>query len=97
MSKFLSLTFDFEGEKPPLPAIEESLNKALDWVRYAPNCWLLYTSRDEQVWAERMRKMVGEEASILVVKVDMEHRAGYMEKFIWEWIQKNMKRQEDKA
>ncbi len=94
MSKFLSLTFNFEGKDPPLPAIEESLNKARDWLKYAPNCWLLYTSNTEKIWADRMRLIVGEKASIFVVEINIRSKFGYMPKFVWEWIEKNIKKQE---
>jgi hypothetical protein len=41
---FLHLGIRNEGsDAPDRSAIETVLNKAKDWYRYAPNCWIIYT------------------------------------------------------
>jgi hypothetical protein len=88
-AKFLHLSFNFEGRPPRTKAIETELDKALDWIQYAPNCYLLYTLRDAQIWYSRLKKKVREDDSIFVVELNMENRQGWLPTEVWEWIQKD--------
>ena len=69
--------------------IEEALNKAKDWLRYAPNCWLIWTSVEPRVWADRLHKVLSNEYdAFLFVEVNLENRGGWLIDDAWKWINK---------
>jgi hypothetical protein len=88
--RFVHIGFNFEGGDPPVLEMEKTFNKAGDWIRYDAHCWILYTALDLNVWRDRIRKIPGmEEASFMLVEFDKS--AGWMEKWIWEWIEERSK------
>lgn len=94
MSAYLHLGVNSEGsEAPARNTIESVLDKAKDWFRYAPNCWIIYTSRDADWWSARLRKIPGMEAhtSFLVCEMSLnekEKRSGWLPRSAWDWINK---------
>jgi hypothetical protein len=70
--------------------IEEKLNKAKDWLRYAPNCWLLYTSISASEWGERLRSLpTMEGCRLLVCEVNLKNKGGWLPKSVWDWMNKD--------
>jgi hypothetical protein len=88
-ARFLLVSFNFEGREPPYAKIQESLNNAIDWVRYAPNCYLLYTTTDVPSWYSRLKEIVHADDSIFVVEINLTNRQGWLPKMVWEWIAKD--------
>ncbi len=88
MAEYLLVTFNFEGKPAPREALAKLFNKALDWVTYAPNCWILYTTTDKEIWFDRLKKIVNADASIFIIEFDRNNRTGYMPTRIWEWLNK---------
>jgi hypothetical protein len=91
---FLHLGVKFEDdEAPKRKAIEEVLNRAKDWLRYAPDCWLIYTTRDAKTWSTRLREIPGMEGhtSFLICEVSLfdSKASGWLAKSAWEWINKS--------
>ena len=45
------------GWKGPvkMKELEPVFNKALDWMRYAPNCWILWTTTPAEDWVGRLK------------------------------------------
>ncbi len=83
-----------DAEAPKREAIEAVLNKAKDWYRYAPNCWLIYTARSPAYWCEKLREISGMDghASFLVCELPIDKkdkRAGWLQVSVWEWINKS--------
>jgi len=91
---FLHLGVNFESrDAPGRKAIEEVLNKAKDWYRYAPNCWLIYTARSAKYWSEKISAIPGMEqnASFLICDVliyEKDKRDGWLSQSAWDWINK---------
>ncbi|HUA21735.1 MAG TPA: hypothetical protein VMB25_23480 [Bryobacteraceae bacterium] len=86
--------FDDDPEAPKRTAIEEVLNKAKDWFRYAPNCWLVYTARDATWWSDKLRSIPGMEDhnAFLVCQIlldERDKRAGWLKQSAWDWINKD--------
>jgi hypothetical protein len=84
--KFLHVTVSGEFDAKKLE--EAVFDKALDWVRYAPNCWILWTSRDPDDWFIMLRHNIQRMQSFFVVEINLENRRGWLPKWIWEWINK---------
>jgi hypothetical protein len=79
------------GSPPERDAIEDVLNKAKDWYRYSPNCWIIYTARDAQWWYERLSNIPGmkNDASFFIAEMRLSNRAGWATPGMWKWIEKN--------
>jgi hypothetical protein len=61
---------------------------ATDWLRYAPNCWIVYTDLSVDAWADKMKPHLGEKALLFVCKLDLSERQGLFHKWAWEWLDK---------
>jgi len=91
---FLHLGVRFEGsDAPDRKAIEKVLNKARDWVRYAPNCWLIYTGQDAKTWGERLRDIpeMKDSTAFLICETPVNEwgkRDGWLPDSVWEWIKR---------
>jgi hypothetical protein len=69
--------------------IQAKLDKAADWLRYSPECWLIYTSQPAKVWYERLTEISDiKERSLLVCEVNLSNRAGWIKQSVWDWIKK---------
>ena len=86
--RYFHVGFNFEGRDPPAKKIQEAFDKALDWVKYAPNCYILYTMKDEDIWYRRLREIVHEDDTIFVVELKIENRNGWLPKSVWAWLKK---------
>ena len=69
-------------------AIEKVFNLALDWYHFRNN-WIVYTTSDAKKWYSRLEPLVKDGGSVFVAKLDMSDYFGYMNKGLWEWINKN--------
>jgi hypothetical protein len=67
--------------------IESVLNRAIDWYRYDPKNWIVYTNSDAKTWYSRLQSLVEPEGYTLICKLDMSDRYGFMPKGTWEWIE----------
>jgi hypothetical protein len=74
--------------------VEERLNKAKDWLRYAPNSWLIYTSHNAVHWGNVLRSIdvVSANTTFLICEVNLENRSGWLNRSVWDWINKNRMR-----
>lgn len=84
---FLHLAINFEDEAtaPSRGAIQEALNKANDWFRSAPTCWLIYTSQRATLWYDKLLKIPGaDDQSFFVCQLDITNRSGWMRKSVWD-------------
>jgi hypothetical protein len=96
MTFFLHLGVHTDGDPdaPKTSAIERVLNKAKDWYRYAPNCWIIYTAQDAKWWSDKLRAIPGMEdhTAFLIGEILLsakEKRAGWLKESAWDWINKD--------
>lgn len=69
--------------------IELKLDKAADWLRYLPNCWLLYTAQPARVWYERLSDIeTAKGRNLFIIEVELSNRAGWIKTSAWDWINK---------
>ncbi|MCZ7358136.1 MAG: hypothetical protein O8C66_09470 [Candidatus Methanoperedens sp.] len=87
-AQFLHISFNFNSDIDQ-KALKKKFDKALDWIQYLPNCWIVKTSRGAQKWYERLKPLLGPKDHIFICKLDLSERQGWLPKWIWEWIQKN--------
>jgi hypothetical protein len=85
--RFLHIAFNWSGE-PKIDEVKPVFDKATDWVRYAPNCWIVWTSSDPATWYERLKPHVGPSDHMFICAVDLTVRNGWLPKTTWDWINK---------
>ena len=85
--QFLSVTFKWSGASK-VDELSPVFDKAIDWLRYAPNCWILWTSSSPQKWLERIKPHLGDGDHVFIVSVNIKERAGWLPKSTWEWLDK---------
>jgi len=86
MKRFLHVAFVFPFLSPKQQsAIEQVLGIDGDWLRYAPNCWIVYSGHAPMVWVERLQAIRGmEQASFFIT--EMGTYAGRLDQQVWDWI-----------
>ncbi len=84
--KFLHIAFNFRGPTK-VSELEPIFNVAVDWLRYAPNCWIVWTTSDAGKWFSRLKPKLGPDDTMLIIRVDPNERNGWLPKWIWEWLQ----------
>jgi hypothetical protein len=85
-NQFLHIAFKFADDDPKIAKLKPIFNKAIDWFRYAPNCWIVWTSNSAEKWYERLRPHITDEDNMFIVRMDMSERQGWLSKSIWEWM-----------
>lgn len=79
-------------EKRPIPEkeLEELFSTSLDWIRYAPNCWILWTLTDSQGWYPYLKRILKND-DFFICELKFANRQGWLPKRVWEWIDKERK------
>jgi hypothetical protein len=86
--QFLHIAFKFADRNPRIEQLKSQFDKAIDWYRYAPNCWIVWTSSTPEKWYERLKPYVRDDDYMLIVGLNIEERQGWMGEDFWEWIEK---------
>ena len=68
--------------------LEPVFNKAVDWLRYAPNCWIVWTTSSAQTWYERLKPHLKQGDYLFIGRLNVSERSGWLPKWIWEWLSK---------
>jgi hypothetical protein len=88
MPQFLHVTFLW-NERVKTDELKPTFDLALDWIRYAPNCWILRTNTDLNIWVERFKPFLGVGDKFIVIEItEINKSQGWMQKFVWDWINK---------
>ena len=87
MKKFLHVGFN--TTKPRVQEWKTLFNQATDWLRYAPNCWILYTGRSPQSWYELIKPQLQEGEDVFICELVITNRQGWLPKNAWDWVKKS--------
>ena len=87
MKRFLHVGFNFQG-KPLIDELKPTFDQAEDWLRYAPNCWILWTDQSPAVWNDRLRPFLRDDDNLFICGLDITRRQGWLPKSSWEWSRK---------
>jgi hypothetical protein len=90
-ARFVHIGFSFTGTEPPIKALGETFNNALDWVRYDHHCWILYTTTELDTWRDRIRNTPGvlPGDSFFLTEFQPGKHSGYMHEWVWTWLSKS--------
>lgn len=83
--RFFHIGFSFVIE-PDLEDLEDTFDKAIDWYRYAPNCWVVWTSSSPERWYSRLRKHLNEGDRLFICEINIGERSGWMPRKFWNFI-----------
>jgi hypothetical protein len=62
-------------------------DRASDWYRYAPNCWLVWTSGTVESWFNFLKPHINEQDYMLIVQIPFGSRfGGWLPKGAWAWF-----------
>ncbi len=93
--KYLHISFYFPPSLSEMEAqhrIQPIINTADDWLKYAPNCWIVWTSDTPEQWYQKLAAdpELRNKCSIFVLKVDLSpaNRAGQLQQWAWDWLAK---------
>lgn len=88
MRTFLHIGFNWVGA-PKIDELESVFNLAVDWVRYAPDCWIVWTSSSPQKWYARLKPHLEPGDNVFICELRIENRSGWLPKWVWKWINKD--------
>lgn len=89
MNKFYHISFQFDSGNHLTAELDPIFNKAKDWIRYAPNCWIIYTSQDPDKWYNSIKKAIDKEDNFMMLEVNPSTKTGWMPLDVWEWFDKD--------
>jgi len=80
MPKFLHIAFNFEGRSSSSrdDAIKKAMDTGIDWYKYAPNCWLIWTNRTPKKWYDILKPKIHADDSIFITEIEMSNSFGYL-------------------
>jgi len=91
MARTLILTIS--GPEIAFDEVEAKLDKAKDWLRYAPGSWLIHTNRSADIWYSRISDVVAAKGTlVLICEANLDERAGRLSPAAWKWM-KNIRNQ----
>jgi hypothetical protein len=85
MKHYLHVGFAFAG-KQKISELVPAFDKAEAWLRYAPNCWIIWTSESPQTWDTRLKALLGPKDIMLICPIDISVRSGWLVKEMWDWL-----------
>ena len=68
--------------------VEEKLNLAVDWYRYAQGAYIVYTTSSVDKWKARLIDFVKPRGRLFICRIEVTKRQGWMNKDFWEWLRK---------
>jgi hypothetical protein len=93
MRKYLHIGVNFVGNTASAESLQTVLNNAIDWVRYAPNCWIVLTSSEPAIWYHRLKAALHDSDTFFVCELSVVAgqitSSGFLPGFIWEWFSKH--------
>jgi hypothetical protein len=87
VAKFLHVTVS--GGPSKTRELGAVFDVADDWLRYAPNCWILRSDESIDVWLSRLKRATGRSSNIFVIEFNPREATGYLPETQWEWFKKN--------
>lgn len=70
-------------------AIKQKMDLAIDWYKYADNCWVVKTTSSVLTWQTRLKPLVTPSGTLLILTIDPTERHGWIARGFWEWLKKN--------
>lgn len=79
-----------------LKQVEAKLDQALDWFKYSPGHYLVYTAKRTNGWYQILESCFSPGGNLFIISVDPNVIRGWMPKSLWTWIKDVRSRMEQK-
>lgn len=89
--RLIHIAINFGGE-PDTEELKKIFSKAVDWIYYLPNCWLVLTTRDVGHWYARLQPLIGDLDVMVIAEVKPDEISGWIGRFVIDWIKKSQDR-----
>jgi hypothetical protein len=66
--------------------VEEKLNLAVDWYRYHPRCYVVFTTSEATKWQKRLLPLVETEGRLFICELNPTNYQGLMDPSFWSWL-----------
>lgn len=73
----------------PESEVERIMSLAIDWYRYAPNVYIVYSTASVDQWYGRLETVVKPLGNIFVCPLDVSKTNGWMSKEFWDWMNRH--------
>lgn len=77
----------------PVDKLEDHFSKAISWIRYGANCWVICTTTDLETWRDRLLKISElRDGSFFLSEfqpVSGDQYSGWLPEELWKWFQQN--------
>lgn len=88
MAQFLHISFHVR-DAATLHELAPVFDKALDWLSYTPNCWIVWTSSSHEEWYARMKPRLPDGDYMFIATLDLRQGyTGWLPKWAWDWLSK---------
>lgn len=88
-AKFIHVAFYWSGAPKTTELEGPVFNIAIDWLRYTPNCWVLYTTASADWWYERIRHHMTQPDRVFICELNIQNKSGWLDNWVWTWINKS--------
>ena len=85
--RLVHISINFQREHDT-EAIKKTFGKAIDWIYYMPNCWLVLTSSSTERWYARLLPLLGDDDTMLISEVRPNDLCGWLGRWVIDWIDK---------
>jgi hypothetical protein len=89
--RLFHISINFHGELDT-ENVQKAFSKAIDWIHYMPNCWLVLTNSDAKRWHARLAPLLGDTDTMLICQVQPDTIAGWIQNWIIKWIKESTER-----
>jgi len=86
--RFVHISFVFSGPVPDLKKLEAVFQPALDWIRYGPSAWILYSNTELDIWRDRIHMCSVIRDTDAFFLCEFKNYSGYQLKSTWDWLDK---------
>lgn len=92
--RYTLISFHFPPTISELEAshyIQPVINTADDWLKYAPNNWIVWSAKTPKEWYDKFQPIEQlKQCSIFIVGLNLspDNRAGQFPQWVWDWLQK---------
>jgi hypothetical protein len=89
-AKFLHIGCNVQATNEVIAKVQRVLNKAADWLRYAPNCWLVYTHLNVDYFQEKLAGIKElRQSGFFICEAKIIGSGGYLTPEVWEWLKES--------
>lgn len=83
------VSYDLNKPGKDYEALYDTLRTADSWWHFLDSTWILSTSLSVESWGEKIRRVIDENDSVLVVDISKKKRDGWLSTDAWKWLRQH--------